>query len=379
MGDLKGIHKKEVFSQLSENNEAKEEFRKIKNTWALLSSTKKMPEHQVKNLYLDFKKQVKKQKSSLIISYSSLKYAAILMLIFSVGTAIIFDYYQNQKFYKYSTVTDFEKNGKSQLHLSDGTIMDLEKDQSEIALSSDQKITIDNEKVIDLNNNSIDEKSKMNEVVVPFGKKTQLTLEDGTKVWLNAGSRMAFPTKFNSKKREVFMEGEGYFEVAHNEELPFFVNTGEIAIRVLGTSFNICAYATDKMIETVLLEGSVSISQQSGLAFFKDELLLEPYQKASFNKDDRSMVIKEEPNVDNVISWTKGISKFYRQSIHVVLNTLQRHYNVQFILNPGFPAEDMITGKLYLEDSIDEVMKALEVVAKIQYRIDGNKIYIDKR
>ena len=378
-GTLKGIRKKEVLSELANDDEAREEFQKIKNAWALVSSTKEMSEDQVDNLYRDFKKQLAmKQRSFRLFSLTFLKYAAMLIIALLIGAAGFWSVYQNQKPYVYSTIPNSGINKKSQLHLSNGTVIDLEKDNSKIALS-DRKITIDNEKVIDLNKASQVEESKMNEVLVPFGKKSQLTLEDGTKVWLNAGSRMAFPTKFTGKKREIFLEGEGYFEVAHNPEVPFYVNTGEIAVKVLGTRFNVSAYKSDKLIETVLIEGRVIISERSALALIKDESILMPSQKASYDREDRSITIKNEPDVENAIAWTEGVFKFNRQSINEVLDKLQRYYNVQFVYHTGFPSRDQITGKLDLKDSIDQVMKTLEVVAKIQYRIDGNKIYVEKK
>lgn len=307
------------------------------------------------------------------------KYAAILILALSIGAAGFWGLYQNQKSYVYNTTADSGKDNKSQLHLSNGTTVVLEKDNSKISLSGDQKITIDNDKVIDLNKTGQADDSKMNEVFIPFGKKSQLTLDDGTKVWLNAGSRMAFPNKFKGNKREVFLEGEGYFEVAHNQKLPFYVNTSEIAIKVLGTRFNISAYGLDKLIEAVLIEGSVAISERSALSFMKKESILMPYQKASYNRNDRSMVVKDEPDVDYAIAWTEGWFKFNRQSIDDVLSKLQRYYNVKFVLDPGFPKEDLITGKLDLKDSIDQVMKALDIIVILQYRIDGNQIYIGKK
>jgi hypothetical protein len=314
-----------------------------------------------------------------LINFAFFKYAAILFVFLSIGSIGYWGFNHNQKSYIYSKAVEMGKNGKSQLHLSDGTIVDLEKDNSKIALSNDQKITIEDEKVIDLNKTIQTESSKMIEMVVPFGKKSQLTLEDGTKVWLNAGSRMAFPSKFTGNKREIFLEGEGYFEVAHNQKLPFYVNTGEIAIKVLGTKFNVSAYESDKLIETVLIEGKISISEKSVLSFMKRESILMPNQKASYDRNDRSIVVKDEPNVGYAISWTEGSFRFYRQSINEVLNKLQRYYNVKFILSSGFPAEDLITGKLYLKDSIEEIMKSLDIVAKIQYRINGDNIYVGKR
>ena len=277
-GNLKGNQKCDVLSKLSTDKEATEEYRKIKNIWALASSTKGMSESRIEHLYQNFKKQQAiKTKSFRLNRITLLKYAAMLIVALSVGAAGYWSFYQNRESHTYinRAVTDSQINGKSQLHLSNGTIVDLEKDNSKIALSGDQKITIDNEKVIDLNKTSQTNESKMLEVVVPFGKKSQLTLEDGTKVWLNAGSRMAFPAKFTGKKREVFLkEGEGYFEVVHNQRKPFYVNTVEIAIKVLGTKFDISAYGSDRLIETVLVEGKVALSERSALAFIKSESIL---------------------------------------------------------------------------------------------------------
>jgi len=378
-GNLKGSVKNDLMSQINNDEKVREEYRKIKNAWALASSTKEMSEYQVENLYLNFKKSLAlKHKSFRLISSSIFKYAAILIIAMSIGAIGFWGYYQKHKSYVYTSKIESEVNGKLQLHLSNGTSLDLEKDDSKIALSNDQKITIDNEKVIDLNKSSQADNFKMNELVVPFGKKSQLTLEDGTKVWLNAGSRMEFPTKFKGDKREVFLQGEGYFEVAHNQKLPFYVNTDEIAIKVLGTKFDISAYKSDKMIETILLEGSVTIREQSAFSFMKKESILKPNQKWSYYRKDGSILVKDEPNAGYAVAWTEGWFKFHRQSLNDVLSKLQRYYNVQFEYNSEFPTEDLITGKLYLKDSIEQVMKTMEVVAKLKYQINGNKVYIDQ-
>jgi len=367
-------------SQINKDEEAREEYRKIKNAWALASSTKQMSEYEVENLYLDFKKQLdRKQKTYQLINRSILKYAAILIIALSVGVIGFWGYYRNQKPDVFASKIESPVNGKLQLHLSNGTHVDLEKDDSKIALGSDQKITIDNEKVIDLTKGSQADNIKMNELVVPFGKKSQLTLEDGTKVWLNAGSRMEFPTKFKNDKREVSLQGEGYFEVAHNQKVPFFVNAGEISIKVLGTRFDVSAYKSDKLIETILLEGSVAIRELSAFSLFKKESVLKPNQKASYDRNGHSIVVKDEPNVNDAIAWKEGWFKFHRQSIDDVFEKLQRYYNVQFDFNSEVPKEDLISGKLYLKDSIEQVMLTMQVVAKIQFRINGNKIHVEKK
>jgi len=309
---------------------------------------------------------------------SVLRYAAILILFISISSTAYWLSRQNHKTYAYKSNAEAVTGSQSHLLLSDGRTVDLEKEDSKITLNPDQKIVLDNEKVIDLRNNDQPDESAMNEIVVPFGKKSQLILEDGTKVWLNAGTRMAFPTAFTGKKREVFLEGEAYFEVAHNQKLPFIVNTDEITIKVLGTRFNLSAYKTDNLIETLLIEGKVSISERSVWGFYSNETILTPNQTASFNQDDHSISVQNDPDVELAIAWTQGWFKFSQQSIDNVISKLERYYNVRFVFDHKFSASDLITGKLDLKESIEQVMIVLADVANIKYKIEGKNIYIDK-
>ncbi|MCL4482376.1 MAG: FecR domain-containing protein [Bacteroidetes bacterium] len=320
-----------------------------------------------------------RNRSRLIKMQRFLRYAAILVVALLISSTGIWMIYQNQKGYVFSTSLETETGTQSRLFLSNGTTVDLKKENSKIALNADQMVVIDNDQMIDLSKDSNPDESKMNEVVIPYGKKSQLVLEDGTKVWLNAGSRMAFPTKFIGKKREVFLEGEAYFEVAHNKDLPFIVNTNDISVKVLGTKFNLSAYKSDQLDETVLLEGKVVVSEKSAFGFMKGETILAPNQKASYDKEHKHISVKNEPNVELAIAWTEGWFNFSRQNLEDVLNKLQRYYNVQFVFDSDFSTADLITGKLDLKDSIEQVMLALGDVANIQFRIKGDKIYIEKK
>ncbi len=377
-----GKHQKEWESFLNENPEFIENVNKARKVMELLNDRHDhLSELDLLKIWKNiehFDEQIRHGKRHFLV-HTVMRYAAMLILLLSIGTAGFWVFNRNQKLYVYSTAAESGKNSKSKLHLSNGTTVDLEKDNSKIALNGDQRVVIDNEKVIDLSKNSSHDVSAMNEVVIPYGKKLQLILGDGTRVWLNAGSRLAFPNKFTGKKREVFLEGEGYFEVAHNQNLPFFVNTGEIAIKVLGTKFNISAYESDKLIETVLIEGSVAISVKAALGFLKKETILAPNQKASYDRKEHSMALKFEPDVEFTYAWTEGWFKFHRQSLNDVLNKLQRYYDVQFIYESDFQISDLITGKLDLKDSITQVMVALNDVANLQYRIIGNKVYISSK
>jgi len=379
---LHGRHQKEWESFLSENPEFKSTVNKARKILDLLRDKHDdLNDDDLLQIWKNigrFDDKIKTQARRIKL-LTMMRYAAVLIVALSIGSVGYWGFYQNNKSYVYTTISDSGAGIQSRLHLSNGTILDLKKENSKIAINGDQKITIDNEKVIDLSQKSNTDDLKMNEVVIPYGKKSQLTLEDGTKVWLNAGSRMAFPTNFKGKKREVFLEGEGYFEVAHNPNQPFVVNTGEIAIKVLGTRFNLSAYKTDKLTETVLLEGKVTISERTAFGFLKSETILAPNQKASYNRNDRSITIKTEPDLDFAIAWTEGLFKFSQQSMNDVLTKLQRYYNVKFVFDSELHTAVLITGKLDLKDSVESVMIALADVADIQYRIDGDKIFIGKK
>jgi transmembrane sensor len=379
---LRGEKNQEWELFLTENPEFKSEANKARKIVELLrNQDERLSEEDLLKMWksiqrFDLQSKSNSNQSTLRIFF---RYAAVLVVAMMIGTAGYWILSQNSKSYVYTLNAESENGCQSRLHLSNGTTIDLEKINSKVALNIDQQVVINNEKVIDLGEAKGEDPSKMNEVVIPYGKKSQLILEDGTKVWLNAGSRMAFPTKFTGKKREIFLEGEGYFEVAHCQDKPFVVNTDVISVKVLGTKFDISAYKTDKLTETVLLEGKVVINENSTLGLLKSETLLTPNQKASYDRNDRTITVNEEPDADLTIAWTEGWFKFSRQSMVDVMNKLQRYYNVRFIFDREFHAEDRITGKLDLKESVESVMVALSDVAGIQYRIDNQKIYIYKR
>lgn len=377
---LRGKNQKQWETFLSENPDFKSTAKKARKIVELLRDRHEpISEEDVLLLWKNidrFDNQFQSQKYQQRFR-NLLKYAAIFILALTTGATGFYLLTRNQNQYVFSTPVGSDQ--QSQLVLSNGTTVELEKQNSKIALNSDQQVTIDNEKIIDLSQTTSADNSKMNEVVIPFGKKSQLILEDGTKVWLNAGSRMAFPTKFGNKKREVFLEGEAYFEVAHNKNLPFLVNTSDISVKVLGTRFNLSAYQTDPLTETILVEGKVAVTQRSSINFLESETILSPSQKASFSKENKTITVAPEPDVEFAIAWTEGWFKFSQQSLNDVLQKLQRYYNVQFVFDRDFSVDDLITGKLDLKESIDQVMIALSDVADIEFRINGTQIRIGEK
>lgn len=312
--------------------------------------------------------------------YSIVRYAAVIMLLISAGITgwLYFGQGNETEPFRFSNTQDVPEGDEARLILHSGEEIALQRDNSSIKIRDTGEIEIDDEQVIRLKEDPQPGSTAMNEVVVPYGKKSQLLLADGTKVWLNAGSRLGFPSEFPGKKREVYLEGEAYFEVAGSESQPFVVKAREIAVRVLGTRFNISAYSTDQTIETVLLEGSISLSDNESGIFTRKETVLSPNHKASFGKANRQFKVDRVADAGFYIAWTSGWFMFAQESLQSVLHKLERYYNVEFLLERSFPAADLISGKLDLKDSLDQVMMALADVSGIEYRISGGKVIITK-
>jgi transmembrane sensor len=318
--------------------------------------------------------QKKKSKSI----YRVMRYAALVLLLISLGS-ITWWYLTPARMdaaYRFSGEVSDASAGDTRLILHGGEEISLLEDNSSIRIKEDGKIQINDDRVV----SGKDQKGQagMNEVVVPYGKKSQLTLSDGTKVWLNAGSRMAFPSEFQGKHREVFIEGEAYFEVKSLPSKPFYVHLKDVAVKVLGTRFNISAYPSDNSIETVLLEGKISLTDKEGGAFAKRETILEPNQKASFEKVNRHFSVDPVEDAGTYIAWTSGWFSFSQEMLSDVLRKLERYYNVKFEYENEILSAGLISGKLDLKESLDQVMMVLSDVAGIEYRIQKNIITVTK-
>jgi hypothetical protein len=308
-----------------------------------------------------------------------LSWAAAVFMLVSLG---LFGYiYFNEKDLGYKFTSDSLNSSEACLVLSSGERIALTKDNSTITVNDAANQVIVNDSIIEFHKNTDIGKQKIqiNAVVIPYGMKSELLLADGTKVWLNAGSRLAFPSKFIGKIREVYLEGEACFKVKKDEKRPFIVKAGELDIKVLGTFFNVSAYMTDATIETVLLDGSVAIVNPKAFGLGQNEIVLVPNQKASFSREVNEISVSDESDVDLYVAWTNGFLKYERESISSVLKKVERYYNVEIHLPSNYPGDDEITGKLDLKESLDAVMVVLADASGFEYRIIKNKVIIQKK
>lgn len=324
--------------------------------------------------------QQNQQKSRSLKLRKSVYRAASFLLILSLGTLSYIIFGGKDRGYQFVSSDIMDQKNDARLVLPDGEEIILKTNHSKIAFNNKLKLKINNDTVIDLSlkGRESGKKVRMTEVVIPYGKKSEIFLSDSTKVYLNAGTRLAFPTRFDGETREVFLEGEAYFEVTKNKKKPFIVNMGQIGVKVLGTRFNVSAYPNDENIKTILLEGSVAVKKQTTFGINKDGAILKPYQKASFNKRIKDLTVSDEPNADLYITWTEGWFQFSKENLDYVFTKLERYYNVKIIAPETFHSSQLISGKLDLKESLEDVMKAVADVSGIRFRMDGNKVYIEQ-
>lgn len=291
---------------------------------------------------------------------------------------ILCGYYflDSNKEYNFSQQQTTEKNEYSKLLLPNGEAVSLKQKEATIEIHKKGKtISILNDTIIE-NNERRSLEEKLTEVIVPFGRKINLTLSDGTKVWLNAGSRFAFPQTFAKSNRKVYLDGEAYFEVKKDYNAPFIVASDKIDIKVLGTKFNIHAYSTDLFSETVLLEGKVEAKTRNKL--INNKHILQPGQLLSYRNKQTTLTKLKEPQLR--ITWIKGWHNLVNAQLNEVIPLLERHYNVKLKYNESvIKSSRLISGKLNLESTIEESMQMISAVANINYTINGNNIILTQK
>lgn len=308
-----------------------------------------------------------------------IRYAASILIVLAIGSAIYWGFSTSDNKYSFSKIESVKDNNPI-LVLANKEKVELvsDKESNIIVLKNQDAILVNNDSIIQNTPHSGTELNAFNEINVPYGKKVTLQLSDGTKVQLNAGSQFAFPQSFNGKNREVHLVGEGYFEVSKNEKQPFIVSTPKVDVKVLGTKFNLSAYSSDNICETVLLEGKVEIQGKGKV--FNNRIDLAPNQKAIYFDDTKQLTKSNISDASIYTTWINGWYDFSNEKLDRVLVKLERFYNVKFIYDKPLVENALpISGKLDLKDSISEVMGVLSGVAKIDYKISNENIVIMMR
>lgn len=323
-------------------------------------------EHLLNKIQWTIERSLKKSKIRRIIQVSIASCAAIAVLVIGVNLFL------SQKNGIHSSpgqeviVGNLLNNEDIQLITEDDSLSFQSDVQVEFDESGKAKITQVNreEKTVELT------KSKQNTLIVPYGKRSTLTLSDGSKVWLNSGSALEFPAQFTGNNREVRLaSGEMYIEVAPDRQKPFHVRTSGFNVKVYGTKFNISTY-TDSPQSVVLVEGRVSLQTAS-----KKETFLSPSEQAVYSDDGTFNTQKVD--VNQFISWKNGYLEFNKTPMTEVLKQVGRYYNLSFDFDNDVNLQKRTcSGKIYLSENLDYVMTTVGLLSATTYTRKENQIFI---
>jgi ferric-dicitrate binding protein FerR (iron transport regulator) len=212
----------------------------------------------------------------------------------------------------------------------------------------------------------------MEQQLIPKGKRLMITLNDGSRVWLNADTKLEYSKDFTERAtRDVYLFGEAYFDVVEDKTKPFIVHAQGIDIKVLGTSFNVKAYNRDTKVETTLVKGKVSIEQKNA----SDKITLIPNQRAVFMKHVGKMMVENNIQPDVYTSWKSGILTFNDQPLNEILPVLERWFNVSIHADNAASLECRFTAKIN-NKTLEEVLELFKTSETISYTIEGSDVYL---
>jgi len=218
--------------------------------------------------------------------------------------------------------------------------------------------------------------SQIIEMSNPLGMLSTITLPDGSKVTLNAGTTLTYPNAFVSKNREVSLTGEAYFEVTHDSSHPFIVKADNINIEVLGTEFNVKSYEEDDRIEVSLADGKVGVRMDNK----NDFMFLDPGQQAYFDKQSETLT-RRQVNITHYISWKDGVYYFRALPLKEIVCQLERIFNARIQIVSSQIQNTPITGDFVRGENLEQILRVITADGRLKYRIDEEEdmIYIDQR
>lgn len=309
---------------------------------------------------------LRKQKQSIRLQF--LRYAAAILLLAGAGSTTVYYLTRPGSIERFALSKEFNNHSEATLIIADGKKINITQKQSDIKYSSDGSGVVVNDTS---NIKQTIEKESFNQMIVPYGKRANLVLSDGTKVWMNSGSRLIYAPVFLGSNREVFLDGEAYFEVKKDANKPFFVHTNAFKVKVYGTKFDVQAYKEDNDFSTILMEGKVSLTLNSGGIIAKEHFLF-PDQKAILSENKDNFLVAEAANINNYTAWKEGYLIFKNESFQSILKRVSHYYNIKVELKEEIQVK-RLSGKLDLKDDPERVLEGLALISKIKYIKDSNK------
>ncbi len=302
--------------------------------------------------------------------YSSV--AAIFLLLMATGSF----YYA--KYHKKPELTAIERVQKPecpvetiQLILADEKKVTIEDNNSHLQYNKEGELHINTQKLNTsrkpLTNSNNKSEPVYNQLIVPSSKRSFLELADGSKIWVNANTRVVYPVTFDEKQREIYVDGEVYMEVYPDKERPFIVKSKKMDVQVLGTKFNISTYESNQEVSVVLVSGKVNVRTDNFI-----ETVLDPSDRLTYEKGTTDI---KKVNVENYISWKDGFYTFDNECFSIVLDKLSNYYGKK-ITYSGAVGSLRCSGSLNLDEDMIKVLTGLGSTMPIDFTIEREYISV---
>ncbi len=323
----------------------------------------------------DSKKQLlelinKEKKVVKLRKYTRLmRYAAVFVLFLGLGYLYQVGYFSNNSevIIPSDSITLELENGNIEILNEDGTSKITDAQGNIVGEQKGEQLVYDKNVEV--------EELVYNTLTVPFGKRFQLQLSDGTKVHLNAGTSLKYPVKFiDGNQRQVFLVGEAFFDVASDKKHPFIVNAEDLNVEVLGTNFNVSAYPEDAFTDVVLVEGSVGLyTDEKSL---NEAVTIEPGIKGRLNKKLEN-ITTETVDISIYTSWMDGGLVFRNMPFENIVKKLERRYNMKIVINNEKLKGEIFNASFKEEPPIEKVLNSFGKSYGIKYTIKNNAIFIN--
>lgn len=209
-----------------------------------------------------------------------------------------------------------------------------------------------------------------NTITVPYGGTYSMELCDGTKVYLNSGTVFEFPSRFNGPVRGVKLKGEAYFKVAKNEQKPFIVETGEVSVKVLGTSFNVKSYFDEPGVYTTLVQGSIAILREG-----QPDRKIKPGEQAYYNKGVGTLSVSQV-DVNEFTAWKDGLFYFKDIALEEILRIIARWYDLEIFYMNQRAKSVVYSGKLPMYSSVEDVLRKFELSGEVRFKQRGRMLVV---
>ncbi len=366
------LEEKQILGEwLGESEGNRRLYRELKNGNNIPNHISYFESVDTDKAFSQFLKRTKKDRY-IHLRQQMLKVAAVVTLVFSLWFMYEFGLKNDRnQLAEISLETTIEPGtSKAILQLADGTTVNLDEQDKVI---DEEGTTISNNKgEVVYAPPAEKEKPKRityNTIAIPRGGEYQLTLSDGTRVWLNSETTIKYPVAFSGAKREVFISGEAYFEVTHNQDLPFIVHTDRMNVQVLGTSFNVRAYNDEGAEQTTLVQGKVQVKSNKS----DTEYILNPSDQ--FNTTAQIDLVRKV-DIDSYVAWKEGRIYFENNSLDEILTNLARWYD----LSVDFSNEELKQLRFSIDmkryDNFSKFMEIVELTEKVKFQIQDNEVIV---